>query len=181
MFNDIYLIFSFYLRGDKATWSSILFSSEKSKTQLSTNDCQDMGTKICYIVPESGESNIGTYFYIFLDCILISKFIKWHGYMYLIYPVGIKCHENTYIWYMLLEGGLSDKEYIFHMSSGEKYHENTYIWYILLEGDKMTWEYIIDMTSWDKMSWKHIYLVHLTWGGIKWHGNIYLIYRTWGG
>ena len=76
MFNDIYLIFSFYLRGDKATWSSILFSSEKSKTQLSTNDCQDMGTKICYIVPESGESDIGSYFYIFLDCILISKFIR---------------------------------------------------------------------------------------------------------
>ena len=96
MFNAIYLIFSFYLRVDKATWSSILFSSEKSKTQLSTNDCQDMGTKICYIVPESGESDIGTYFYIFLDCILISKFIKWHRYMYLIYQVGIKCHENTY-------------------------------------------------------------------------------------
>ena len=31
----------------------------------------------------------------------------------------------------------------------------TYIWYIVLEGDKMPW--------------RHLYLIHLTWGGIKWH------------
>ena len=42
----------------------------------------------------------------------------------------------------------------------------TYIWYIVLEGDKM--------------SWRHLYLIHLTWGGIKWHGILYLIYSTWG-
>ena len=83
-------------------------------------------------------------------------------------------------WYMLLEGDKVTRNIYFICQVGKKCHENTYIWYILLEGDKMTWEYIFDMTSWDKMSWKHIYLVHLTWGGIKWHGNIYLIYRTWG-
>ena len=72
-------------------------------------------------------------------------------------------------WYMLLEGDKVTRNIYFICQVGKKCHENTYIWYILLEGDKMTWEYIFDMTSWDKMSWKHIYLVHLTWGGIKWH------------